>query len=651
MPPIRITATTALAAARQLHADLRKATRDASPLPGLEAVAAGLTALETPLVGRNLEVDVALAAPLAPAQAEALARFIGPGFPAEKLTALGTPSDVELPGARSTTVHLRALGAVVPQRAGAPRPPVLVLAAPDVASFGSDARAAALRLAEDRPVVLLVAPPDAALKELGRPLKDTAWHCEFVNLAAPPEPGLVARFGMAPWDGASEPLKAYGALAGLETLAQLFGVIVQQQADDTRVRKTVTQQRLAKFQTRSPLAAGPAAGAGGAEAVAEIKARLARQAAEFERGVAERLQDLLGHPSGALTREIEARLVGLAELSQELKSTAVATRVPQAFEDEINALMRERVARHCTADLVALNDLFRLIAQDVERHLAQAGGPPVVLQFRYLTEERVRRLLDLYAVMQCTYRGELPKPGFSEYFGAVRKYAMVLIMSASMFGAARYLRQAQEIFIPITLILVAFGTYSVYTSAQHERAETLEKELEAARQSMRPELRRILAEIQKQWASTLSQHLADELAQAQSAVEAAVKEAQARRGLEAAPEKERLTRQAQMLDAADKKLLTAAKGIEGLAGQIAQARADLKPLLQAALAPRPEVPARPAAAVSAPAASRPAAPAAVVPTPAAPAAAAAPAVNPALAKLEALRAARAARKAGGDDKA
>ncbi|MCL4819326.1 MAG: hypothetical protein KJ067_09300 [Vicinamibacteria bacterium] len=642
MPPIRVTATTALAAARQLHAELRKATRDASPLPGLEAVGTGLNSLDAPLVGRQLEVDLALAAPLGPDQAEALARFLGPGFPPARLTALGTPTDVELPGARSTTFHVRALGTAMPQRAGAPRPPVLVVAAPDAASFTADARAAALRLAEDRPVVLLAAPPDAALKEIGRPLKDLAWHSEFVNLAALPEPGLVARFGVAPWDGVAEPLKAYGALAGLETLAQLFGVIVQQQADDTRVKKTVTQQRLAKFQTRSPLTAGPAAGTSGVEAMAEIKARLARQAAEFERGVAERLQDLLGHPSGSLTREIEARLAGLSELSQELKSTAVATRVPQAFEDEINALMRERIARHCASDLVALNDMFRLVGQDVERSLAQAGGPPVVLQFRYLTEERVRRLLDLYSVLQCNYKGELPKPGFSEYFGAVRKYAMVLIMSASMFGAARYLRQAQEIFIPITLILVAFGTYSVYTSAQHERAENMEKELEAARQSMRPEIRRILAEVQKQWAATLSQHLADELAQAQSAVEAAVKEALARRGQEAAPEKDRLTRQAQMLDAADKKLAVAAKGLEALAGQITQARADLKPVLLAALAPRPEAPAPRAVA---PAAARPAAavaaPAAVPPAPE-------PVANPALAKLEALRAARAARKAGGE---
>jgi HAMP domain-containing protein len=643
MPPIRITATTALAAARQLHADLRKATREASPLPGLEAVATGLGALEGPLVGRNLELDLALAAPLQPGQAEALARFIGPGFPAERLTALGTPCDVELPGARSLTVHLRPLGAAVPQRAGAPRPPLLLIAAPDTGSFTADARAAALRLAEERPVVMLAAPPDAALKEIGRPLKDVSWHSEFVNLLAPPEPGLVARFGTAPWDAAAEPLKAYGALAGLETLAQLFAVVVRQQSDDTRVKKAVTQQRLAKFQTRSPLAAG--IGGGGADLLADVKARLARQAAEFERGVGERLQDLLGHPSGSLTREIEARLAGLSELAQELKSTAVATRVPQEFEDELNALMRERVAHHCAADLGALNDLFRLIAQDVERQLAHGGGPPVVLQFRYLTEERVRRLLDLYAVLQCTYKGELPKPGFAEYFGAVRKYAMVLIMSASMFGAARYLRQAQEIFIPITLILVAFGTYSVYTTAQHERAENMEKELEAARQSMRPELRRILAEIQKQWASTLSQHLSDELAQALSVVEAALKEAQARRGQEAAPEKERLTRQAQMLDASEKKLAGLAKTVEALGAQVAQARNDLKPLVQAALAPRAEAVARPA-----PAAAR----AAVPPPPAAPSpapAAAVPAVNPGLARLEALRAARAARKGGGGEPA
>ncbi|MCM2257489.1 MAG: hypothetical protein NDJ94_17775, partial [Vicinamibacteria bacterium] len=61
MPPIKITAATALAATRQLHADLRKAARDASPLPSLDAVVSGLSGLEAPLAGRTLEVEVALA--------------------------------------------------------------------------------------------------------------------------------------------------------------------------------------------------------------------------------------------------------------------------------------------------------------------------------------------------------------------------------------------------------------------------------------------------------------------------------------------------------------------------------------------------------------------------------------------------------------
>ncbi|MCM2257085.1 MAG: hypothetical protein NDJ94_15645, partial [Vicinamibacteria bacterium] len=633
-----------LAATRQLHADLRKAARDASPLPSLDAVVSGLSGLEAPLAGRTLEVEVALAAPLAATAAETLARFLAPGFPAHVLSVTPALSSFEVPGHPGhpvLAVTLRPLAASLPQRAGATRPPILVIAAPDAATFTPELRSAALRLADDRPVVLLAAPPDAALKEVGRPLKEAAWHSEFVNLAAPGEPGLVARFATAPWDAAAEPLKAWGALCGLEALSQVFSMVVEQQADDTRVKKTVTQQRLAKFQTRSPMSSGAASSSGG-EALAEVKARVTRQAAEFERGLGERLQDLLGHPSGALTREIEARLVGLAELSQELKSTAVATRVPQAFEDELNALMRERLARHFAADLVALNDLFRLINQDVERVLAQAGGPPVVLQFRYLTEERVRRVLDLYATLQCNYRGELPKPGFAEYFGAVRKYAMVLVMSASMFGAARYLRQAQEIFIPITLILVSFGAYSVYTSAQHERVENLEKELESARQSMRPEVKRILAEVQKQWAAALSQHLADEIAQGLATVEAAVKEALARKGQEAAPEKDRLTRQYQMLDAADKKLALAARSAEAVAGQVQQARADLKPAFQATLAPKPAATAPRPAASPVPRAAAVAAPAAD---------AAAPAVDPladARAKLAAMKAARAARKPAGE---
>jgi hypothetical protein len=231
---------------------------------------------------------------------------------------------------------------------------------------------------------------------------------------------------------------------------------------------------------------------------------------------------------------------------------------------------------------VALNDLFRLLGQEIERMLAEADGPPLVLRCEFLTEERVRKVLASYSLFQSSYRGEMPRPGFGEYFASVRKYAMILVMGASMFGLSSVVRQYREYTIPITVMLVLFGTASVMISTQTERVENLEKELEAARNSMRPELRRILSEIQKQWTLTLSQHLGEQATAILEQVDGAFKAHQSRKDAAALPERDRLQRQIQALDALEKKLPALAKAREAVLASAVQVKGDLRPVLSGA---------------------------------------------------------------------
>ena len=60
--------------------------------------------------------------------------------------------------------------------------------------------------------------------------------------------------------------------------------------------------------------------------LADLKNRTQRLAAEFERGAADRLQDLLGQPAGLLVRETEQALGSLQELQLEKKSKTMGAR-------------------------------------------------------------------------------------------------------------------------------------------------------------------------------------------------------------------------------------------------------------------------------------------------------------------------------------
>jgi hypothetical protein len=705
MALVRATQQTALPTVRQLVGDLKKLAREAASAPALDNLVASLDALDAHAGRKSLDVEVVLAGALTPEEAGLVAAWIGPGFQPSKLQiAPGEQPIVDVPGPPlDLRVQVRHLGSRLAQKAGAARAPIAVLVTPRALALTQDEREQLDRAFDDRPQIVLLAstrkapaaaappaapaegaPSDAApaaetapaappaddgppsesaaaapaappaptdepwFKEVEAKAKATAWSTLAHKYV--PDATLQTRLGSAPWDQLHDLFRAHGAVVGLDALSNVYDMVLEQVQDEMRVNKSVGQQKLAKL--------GGAKGAGAAPAsptvdlLAELKTRTQRLAAEFERGASDRLQDLLGQPAGLLVRETEQALGSLQELQLEKKSKTMGARVPAAFEEKVNKLIRERVGRHCAGDLVALNDLFRLIGQEFERTLSQVQGPPIVVQFRYLTDERVRRMLDMYGIFQSPYKGEMPNPGFGEYFASVRKYSMVLVMGASMFGMSAMLRQYREITVPITVLLVAFGTYSVATATRQQRVENLETQLEAARVGMRTEIRRIITDLQKQWTGMLKEFLNDQISGAVAEVDAALKESQGKKaGGDANPERDRVARQLATIDAAEKRIGASGKAREAFVQSVAQIRGDLKGLMSGGGPPGMARPGMPAAG----GAARPGMPA-VPPRPGMPAvpgrpAGGASAPNPALAdaraKMEAMKAAR----AGGGDAA
>ena len=649
MALIKVTAANALPSVRQLIADCRKVGADAGALPTTECINRGLDGLDAFCAGRHLDVEMVRVGAVGSDTAGRVAAWVGAGLTAQHVTG-ETPGliVVERPGSFALRVCSRAAVPGLPLAAGAPRAPILLvvslLGASDEAT-----RAAVDAAAQDRPLVFVIGPPLPAVEEIHRRVVARAQACERLISTTLSEDGLGAFLSSPPWDGRIEVLRAQSAAAGIESLVTAFTLGLEAQTRETRVRRQVAQQRLARFQSKGPSATPSATPA---ELLSAVKSRVQRMFSEFERGAADRLQELLGYPAGSLMREIDERLNAFSELDHEERAGKLATRVPPAFEQELGKSIRERVGRHLMADVVAINDLFRLLGQEIERMLAEAEGPPVVLNFDYLTEERVRKLLVAYASFQSSYRGEMARPGFEEYFASVRKYAMLLVMGASMFGLSSYVRLYREYTIPITVMLVLFGTASVVSSTRTERAENMERELEAARASMRPELKRILSDIQKQWTTTLTQYLAEQSPAILELVDGAFKAHQVRRESAVVPERDRLQRQVQALDALDKRLPLTTKARDAFSTSLAQVKSDLRQALTAP--PAPAAAARPATAAAQPsssagAAASGAAAAAAAAATAAQAAAQAP--SPARERMAALQAkmaeARGAAQAGG----
>src|SRR3989304_6115531 len=173
------------------------------------------------------------------------------------------PSCSRPPPPLELRVQLRSAQGRAPRKAGAPRPGVLVVIANKPVSLDEDAESALVRAFEDRPHVVLLAS--------ARP-------------SAPPP--LAA----APWDSLQDLFRAHSVALALDSLMGVFEMAIEQQEKEIRVNKAVTQQKLAKFGPQK----GPGAAASPiADLLADLKTRTQRLSQEFERGAAERLQDLM----------------------------------------------------------------------------------------------------------------------------------------------------------------------------------------------------------------------------------------------------------------------------------------------------------------------------------------------------------------------
>jgi hypothetical protein len=409
---------------------------------------------------------------------------------------------------------------------------------------------------------------------------------------------------------------------------------VDRQLTNTRLRRDLLQARLNPKGAggRTPL---PPAPGGASDPTNRAKALLSRMFGELEKGIGNADAGMLGVPAGRLIRELEELAESLVALQQTPRANAIATRVPHDFEDRVNRLFRERLFDYFSTHLKAINDLFHLAAHDLEKLVEKEADVREVLDPRLVKDDLITTLLDRTATFRSSHAGELPRRGFSEYFSQVRKYAMLLMMTASMLGATAVMRAYKEITVPLTVMLIGIGAFNVYSAAQEERYDAEQKDLEAARNAMKTEMRRILSEVQRQWSAVVSSTLGNQ----QQLLLDQVAEAITRENtlLAQQKEEERGHLQVQVVGLGDieKRLLETKDRIHKAQEGLARFLGEAPPPAPPAPAARPGMPVRPAM----PSMPRPGAPGGspVVPPRPAPAAPAAPEASPAKDAMAAAR--------------
>ena len=570
--PGPVTAGSALSTVRQLVNDLLRALREMGPLPALRELTPDLNALETYCEARGADVDVAVSGEISETDAAKVGAWISPDL--EPAIISGTTRRGN--EVRSVVDDGQSVVRVFPasrppaQKAARPRAAVLVIVS---AAENSEIPSSVDDLVDDRPLILILRQTEDRAAD-GKLVNRTAhrpWLAESAVISSLAPGGLKRRIEMNGADLGSL-LRTYAALYGVETAAEAHKLVVEQEQRTIRVKRATAQQKTAKLQL---------GGVNLTEVVADIRVRIQRTLADFEKSVQEGVAELFLPQIGSLSQQVETRLKAVDNLERTIGEKSIQLRLLPNDESDILRLIGDGIRNRAYADLRSFRDVLELISTDVDRTLESAGAPPVTLRHAQVPDSRVNRVLESSVRFDRSYRGDLPKEGWQEWMQQARKevgvLSILLVGAMNFFPQIRTSRAGQA----LSGLLLIIGAWRVYRSLPRERAESMEREIEKARDVLRAESKRIFSEAERGWTGAISDALRDEQATVLLQFEAAVREGQARRNSEMAEERSRVQRAMEGLQHAEGQLSVSAKTRDSVLNAGAQLRGALRQLIAA----------------------------------------------------------------------
>lgn len=569
MALVRITPENALDTVRQQLDAFAESVAQAGHAPAMLTLGEDAEKLLQLATSGCLEVELLGLGGLHPAWTGVIAQWLGiEPDPLAKIDAEMTTVEPRPDlSAAASVVRVRSQLEASPRRAGARVPPILVVARGGKDAPTKEVLNQVLAQIQSRPLTLVLAPKGAdwakALSGLGS--RDT-WVCKSreIEELASANMTLAESMEHPPWKQAGQFAASWSIAGALASLYEAFAVALEKEDRAARAKKVAVEQRARQLQG-APMPT---------EILGEVRGLLQKQFDRFQKDLTRGLKELVTPQEGTLWREIDAAVDTFDRFDMVKKPRVDAVTIPADFQQPLIDRIKEVLGGVCRSSLVELHDFLRDIKERVEQTLEERGGPPVVLHFQRIPTDQVDTVLQRSVVIQRPYKGEITRKGIMDYFMAARRYAMLFFMILSAFGLS-IVRQVKAFTIPATLVLMGYGMLNVIKGVRQQRAETEEKEMEKARDMLRSELSRAMADVQKKWDQTVSTFMTDQQNTALELIESAVRTSSALNSRQAAGDKELVQQQIKSLDAAQRKLAEGMKKAEAASEELEQIRGSL----------------------------------------------------------------------------
>lgn len=296
-------------------------------------------------------------------------------------------------------------------------------------------------------------------------------------------------------------LEGYTGIVCLEDLRQTLLLMLDQEEKNIKAKRQVNQQQLTRLKISTNNTA--------IDWLSQLKSSLQNQFNLFEKGVNNRLDQAFRGQSASYLQMIEASIQQLDTLEEEELAKTTIIKIPPKFENQFLTELNNYLLNFGIEDLRTLKDTLELTGRELESFFNARNIPYHPPTIRYATTERLEEVIKQLLALERPFKGEKPRKGMYEYFMAVRKYQMILMMLFSTFGLS-FVQRIRTFMIPVTVLLIGYGIFNVVKTVQRERVEEKDKQLDRSKDSLRQEAKRIASEFARSWSRFMAEFLKDQ---------------------------------------------------------------------------------------------------------------------------------------------
>ena len=283
--------------------------------------------------------------------------------------------------------------------------------------------------------------------------------------------------------------------------------------------------------------------------VERIRAECQDELAKLSSGIGE-LNRKAMLSSGDLLRSVQeaASRVESDDLEGEARGSTTRLTVHEEALDRLAETTKQALRAKLHEDMIFLNDGLELVEEQVREGLAAFCGEDMSLELAVPDENEIWDVITEMVSIEISYRGEIPKRGFLQRLVEGRRQVYMILMSVSLFGGAFGVSRTSPWVRNLFLVLFLCGVVYTFFSWKREDRYRVEKELDRVKDSLSGEVKRILAEVNREKLSRISAHLNELGREALREIDARVREITARKELENDQSRQELRSRLQSLE-------------------------------------------------------------------------------------------------------